>query len=89
VALVVGSGRGDGPRWDAGALLATVGIDLGAVRRQVQERFGTDAIPRLCTREVGWNLWPRGPCGRPQLSHNSKRRSSVCSAVVGSPRRRG
>lgn len=62
--LVVGSGRGDGPRFDAGALLATLGIDLDEIQRQVSARFGPDAIKELYTSPVGWNLRPRGPlCG--------------------------
>lgn len=62
--LVIGSGRGDGPRFDAGTLLATLGIDLGEIQRQVTTRFGPDAIKHLYTSPVGWNLRPRGPlCG--------------------------
>jgi hypothetical protein len=59
--LVVGSGRGDGPRWDAQALLRTLGIDLGEIRRQVELQLGPDAIDRLYSGPVGWNLRPRGP----------------------------
>lgn len=59
--LVVGSGRGDGPRFDSATLLATLGIDLDQIRRQVQRRFGPDAINRLYSSEVGWQLRPRGP----------------------------
>jgi hypothetical protein len=58
---VVGSGRGDGPRFDAATLLATLGIDLDMIRRQVDRRFGPDAIDRLYSSEVGWNLRSRGP----------------------------
>ena len=58
--LVIGSGRGDGPRFDSATLLATLGIDLDQIRRQVERQFGTDAIERLYTSQVGWNR-PRGP----------------------------
>ncbi|MBL7490796.1 Clp protease N-terminal domain-containing protein [Frankia sp. AgB1.9] len=71
--LVVGSGRGDGPRWDAGTLLATLGIDLDEIRRQVDARFGPDPIHRLYTSEVGWNLRPRGPLCEPPLTPQLKR----------------
>jgi ATP-dependent Clp protease ATP-binding subunit ClpA len=59
--LVVGSGRGDGPRFDSATLLATLGIDLDQIRRQVEQQFGPDAIHRLYAGETGWNLRPRGP----------------------------
>jgi hypothetical protein len=71
--LVVGSGRGDGPRWDAGTLLATLGIDLDEIRRQVEARFGPDALHRLYTSEVGWNLRPRGPLCEPPPNPQLKR----------------
>ncbi|WP_158230471.1 Clp protease N-terminal domain-containing protein [Pseudofrankia asymbiotica] len=72
VRLVVGEGRGDGPRWDAAALLATLGIDLDEVRRAVTERFGADAVERLYASEVGWNLRPQGPLCGPALSPQFK-----------------
>ena len=56
--LVVGSGRGDGPRFDSATLLATLGIDLDQIRRQVERQFGPDAIHRLYASEAGWNLRP-------------------------------
>jgi len=59
--LVVGSGPGDGPPFDSATLLATLGIDLDQIRRQVERQFGPDAIYRLYSSEVGWNLRPRGP----------------------------
>jgi hypothetical protein len=71
--LVVSSGRGDGAQWDAGKLLATLGIDLEEIRRQVEVRFGPDAMHRLYTSEVGWNLRPRGPLCEPQLTPQLKR----------------
>ncbi|HEY2297182.1 MAG TPA: Clp protease N-terminal domain-containing protein [Jatrophihabitans sp.] len=73
VRLVVGSGRGDGPRLDSASLLATLGIDLGQIRRHVQGQFGPDAIDRLYTSEVGWNLRPRGPLCDLGLSPQLKR----------------
>jgi ATP-dependent Clp protease ATP-binding subunit ClpA len=59
--LVIGSGRGDGPRFDSATLLATLGIDLDQIRRQIERQFGPDAIHRLYAGEVGWHLRPRGP----------------------------
>src|SRR5690242_11634762 len=44
VGLVVGSGRGDGPRLDPATLLATLGIDLDQIRRHVEAQFGPNAI---------------------------------------------
>jgi hypothetical protein len=73
VGLVVGSGRGDGPRFDPAALLATLGIDLDQVRRQVEARFGPDAIHNLYSGPVGWNLRPRGPLCDLGLSPQLKR----------------
>jgi ATP-dependent Clp protease ATP-binding subunit ClpA len=59
--LVVSTGRGDGPRFDPATLLATLGIDLDQIRRQVERQFGPDAIHQLYASDVGWNLRPRGP----------------------------
>ena len=59
--LVVGSGRGDGPRFDPATLLATLGIDLDHIRRHVEAQFGPNAIHNLYASPVGWNLRPRGP----------------------------
>ena len=59
--LVVGSGRGDGPRFDPATLLATLGIDLDQIRRHVEAQFGPNAIHTLYASPVGWNLRPRGP----------------------------
>jgi hypothetical protein len=59
--LVVGSGRGDGPRFDPATLLATLGIDLDQIRRHVEAQFGPNAIHNLYAGPVGWNLRPRGP----------------------------
>jgi ATP-dependent Clp protease ATP-binding subunit ClpA len=59
--LVVGAGRGDGPRFDPATLLATLGIDLDQIRRRVEAQFGPNAIHNLYTSPVGRNLRPRGP----------------------------
>ena len=71
--LVVGSGRGDGPRFDSATLLATLGIDLDQIRRQVERQFGPNAIHRLYVSEVGWNLRPRGPLCDLPLAPNLKK----------------
>jgi hypothetical protein len=71
--LVVGSGRGDGPRFDSATLLATLGIDLDQIRRQVERQFGPDAIYRLYASEVGWNLRPRGPLCELPIAPNLKK----------------
>ena len=71
--LVVGSGRGDGPRFDSATLLATLGIDLDQIRRQVERQFGPDAIHRLYASEAGWNLRPRGPLCDLPIAPNLKK----------------
>jgi Clp amino terminal domain, pathogenicity island component len=71
--LVVGSGRGDGPRFDSATLLATLGIDLDQIRSQVERQFGPNAIHRLYTSEVGWNLRPRGPLCDLPITPNLKK----------------
>ena len=71
--LVVSSGRGDGPRFDSAALLATLGIDLDQIRRQVEMQFGPDAVHQLYASDVGWNLRPRGPLCDLVLSPQLKR----------------
>jgi hypothetical protein len=71
--LVVGSGRGDGPRFDPAALLATLGIDLDQIRRHVEAQFGPTAIDNLYASPVGWNLRPRGPLCDLGLSPQLKR----------------
>jgi hypothetical protein len=81
VRLVVGSGHGDGPRFDSATLLAALGIDLDQIRRQVQRQFGPDAIRCLYSSEVGWNLRPRGPlCELPPTPNLKK----AISAAIGS-----
>jgi len=60
---VVDAGRGDGPRWNQGDLLAMLGVDLPAIRRRVNEEFGPYAVEALYRSPVGRRL-PRGPlCG--------------------------
>ena len=59
--LVVGSGRGDGPRFDPATLLGTLGIDLDQIRRHIEAQFGPNAIHTLYASPVGWHLRPRGP----------------------------
>jgi hypothetical protein len=71
--LVVGSGRGDGPRFDPATLLATLGIDLDQIRRHVEAQFGPNAIDDLYASPVGWNLRPRGPLCDLGLSPQLKR----------------
>lgn len=71
--LVVGSGRGDGPRFDPATLLATLGIDLDQIRRRIEAQFGPDAMHNLYTGPVGWNLRPRGPLCDLGLSLQLKR----------------
>lgn len=78
--LVVGSGRGDGPRFDAASLLATLGIDLEQIRRTVERRFGPNAMHDLYSGPVGWNLRPRGPLCDLPLNPVLKR---VISDVLG------
>ena len=79
VRLVIDSGRGDGPRYDAETLLATLGINLDEVRRQVERRFGPTAVQDLYSSPVGWNLRPRGPLCDLPISPNLKR--AVSSAL--------
>lgn len=73
VRLVIDSGRGDGPRFDAATLLATIGIDLDEVRRQVERRFGPTALHDLYSGPVAWNLRPRGPLCDLPISPELKR----------------
>ena len=71
--LVIGSGRGDGPRFDSATLLATLGIDLDQIRGHVERQFGPNAIHRLYASEVGWNLRPRGPLCDLSIAPNLKK----------------
>jgi hypothetical protein len=55
VADIVSSGRGDGPRWNAADLLATLGVDLPAIQRQMRAEYGL-CVPKtsstLCDQAV-------------------------------------
>lgn len=63
VSHVVAEGRGDGPRWGQADLLATMGIDLAAIKRRVRADFGPRAVEELYASRIGRRL-PRGPlCG--------------------------
>jgi ATP-dependent Clp protease ATP-binding subunit ClpA len=73
VRLVIGSGRGDGPRFDPTTLLATLGIDLDQIRRHVEAQFGPNAIHNLYSGPVGRNLRPRGPLCDLEISPQLKR----------------
>jgi Clp amino terminal domain, pathogenicity island component len=84
VRLVLGSGRGDGPGHDAATLLATLGVDLDEIRREVRRQFGPDAIDRLSQSEIGKNL-RRGPlCGLPSAPALKK---AVSTLLEGSGQR--
>ena len=61
------------PRRHDGHLLATLGIDLDQIRRQVERQFGPNAIHRLYVSEVGWNLRPRGPLCELPIAPNLKK----------------
>ncbi len=61
VSLVVVAGLGDGPRFDPATLLATLGLDLEQIRRQVEQQFGPGAIHGLPDNPTLRNLGPRGP----------------------------
>ena len=43
--LVVGSGRGDGPRFDPATLLGTLGIDLDQIRHHIEAQFRPERDP--------------------------------------------
>jgi hypothetical protein len=60
VADIVSSGRGDGPRWNAADLLATLGVDLPAIQRQMRADYGPHAIAELYRSPIGRHLsWGR------------------------------
>jgi hypothetical protein len=72
VAGVVSSGSGDGPRWNAADLLATLGVDLPAIQHQMQADFGPHAIDELYRSPAGRHLsW--GPLCGPQMAPGLKR----------------
>jgi ATP-dependent Clp protease ATP-binding subunit ClpA len=67
VADVISSGRGDGPRWNAADLLATLGVDLPAIQRQLRADYGPHAIDELYRSPVGRRLaW--GPLCGPRMA---------------------
>lgn len=72
VADVVSSGRGDGPRWNAADLLATLGVDLPAIQRQMRANYGPHVIDELYRSPVGRRLtW--GPLCGPQMAPGLKK----------------
>ncbi len=72
VAGVISSGNGDGPRWNAADLLATLGVDLPAIQRQTRASFGPHAIDELYRSPVGRHLsW--GPLCGPQMAPGLKK----------------
>lgn len=72
VADVVSSGRGDGPRWNAADLLATLGVDLPAIQRQMRADYGPHVIDELYRSPVGRRLaW--GPLCGPQMAPGLKK----------------
>lgn len=72
VADIVSSGRGDGPRWNAADLLATLGVDLPAIQRQMRADYGPHAIDELYRSPVGRHLsW--GPLCGPQMAPGLKK----------------
>jgi hypothetical protein len=72
VADIVSSGRGDGPRWNAADLLATLGVDLPAIQRQMRAEYGPHAIAELYRSPVGRHL-PWGPLCGPQMAPGLKK----------------
>ena len=65
VANVISAGNGDGPRWNDADLLATLGVDLPAIKQQMRADFGPHAIDELYRSPAGRRL-PRGPLCGPQ-----------------------
>lgn len=82
VAGVVSSGAGDGPRWNATDLLATLGVDLPAIQRQMRADHGPHAIDELYRSPLGRRL-PWGPLCGPQMTPGLKK------ALFGSEGRAG
>ncbi len=72
VADVISSGDGDGPRWNSADLLATVGVDLPAIQRQMRADYGPHAIDELYSSPVGRRLaW--GPLCGPRMAPGLKK----------------
>ena len=63
--LTISAGNGDGPRWNDADLLATLGVDLPAIKQQMRADFGPHAIDELYRSPAGRRL-PRGPLCGPQ-----------------------
>ncbi len=63
---------GDGPRWNATDLLATLGVDLPAIQRQMRADYGPHAIDELYRSPVGRRL-PWGPLCGPQMAPGLKK----------------
>jgi Clp amino terminal domain, pathogenicity island component len=72
VASVISSGSGDGPRWNAADLLATLGVDLPAIQRQMRADYGPHAIAELYRSPVGRRL-PWGPLCGPRMAPGLKK----------------
>jgi Clp amino terminal domain, pathogenicity island component len=72
VTSVISSGEGDGPRWNAADLLATLGVDLPAIQRQMRADYGPHAIDELYRSPVGRRL-PWGPLCGPQMAPGLKK----------------
>ncbi len=72
VASIVSSGAGDGPRWNATDLLATLGVDLPAIQRQLRADYGPHVIEELYRSPAGRRL-PRGPLCGPQMTPGLKK----------------
>jgi len=84
VADVISSGRGDGPRWNAADLLATLGVDLLAIQRQMRADYGPHAIDELYRSPVGRRLaW--GPLCGPRMAPGLKRALFTEQGCAGFP----
>jgi hypothetical protein len=72
VGSVISAGHGDGPRWNAADLLATLGVDLPAIQRQMRADYGPHVIDELYRSPVGRRL-PWGPLCGPQMAPGLKK----------------
>jgi hypothetical protein len=72
VGSVVSAGHGDGPRWNAADLLATLGVDLSAIQRQMRADYGPHVIDDLYRSPVGRRL-PWGPLCGPLMAPKLKK----------------
>jgi hypothetical protein len=86
--LVVGSGRGDGPRFDPASLLATLGIDLEQIRRHVESQFGPNAIPPSTLARSAGTCAPADRCATSGQARSSNALSTTRSDTAGITRRR-